>query len=137
MEICKCSLADVKELAFMNSQLIEDEQCDNKKLNMQELEDRMLGFITGDYDAYFFLADGEVVGYGLVNNTRNPLYLRQFLIKREYRRKSYGREAFYSLLKLLGTDIIDIDVYTWNERGLKFWENCGFKERCKNMRYTR
>lgn len=137
MEIQKCSTDDISELAFMNDQLIDDERCDTKKLTIKELEERMLKFITGDYDAYFFMADDTIVGYGLVNKARSPLYLRQFLIRREYRRKSYGRTAFHALMELLSTDIIDIDVFTWNERGLRFWENCGFKERCKNMRFTR
>jgi ribosomal protein S18 acetylase RimI-like enzyme len=97
----------------------------------------MLEFITGDYDAYFFIVDSQVVGYGLVNKTRSPLYLRQFLIRREYRRKSYGKEAFQALLKELGADTIDIEVYTWNERGIRFWESCGFIERCKYMRFVK
>jgi ribosomal protein S18 acetylase RimI-like enzyme len=137
MEIQKCTRKDITELAIMNNQLIEDERCDNKKLTVHELEERMQGFITGDYDAYFFIVDSQVVGYGLVDKVKSPLYLRHFLIKREYRRKSYGKEAFQALLEHLGADSIDIEVYSWNERGIGFWESCGFKERCKYMRYSK
>lgn len=137
MEIEKCTINDIYELAVMNNQLIEDEQCDKKRLTLQELEERMLGFITGDYDAYYFTVDKAIVGYGLVDRTKSPLYLRHFLIKREFRRKSYGKEAIKILLERLGTNTLEIEVYSWNERGIRFWESCGFKERCKYMRLTR
>jgi len=35
----------------------------------------------------------------------------------------------------LETKEIEIDVLTWNEGGIKFWEKIGFKEQWKRMKY--
>ena len=136
MEIRKCTLEDVSRLAVLNKQLIEDEQSNNP-MTVKELEERMKGFLNSEYNAYFFWDEEAVVGYALVKNTCTPLYLRQFLIAREYRQKHYGTEAFYALLEYLGVDRMDIEVLPWNERGLRFWESCGFKEISRYMRFEK
>lgn len=139
MQIVKCSIQDVPLLAEMNKCLIEDEQSSNK-MNLQELEKRMEGFLSEEYDAYYFVEENSqkteaIIGYALVRHTSSPLYLRQFFIKREFRRKHLGRKAFRLLLDYLKTDKIDIDVLPWNERGMAFWKSLGFIETCVSMRY--
>ena len=136
MEIKKCTLDDVSQLAGLNKQLIEDEKSNNP-MSIDELEERMKGFLNSEYDAYFFLIDEIVVGYALVKNTCTPLYLRQFLIAREYRQKHYGTEAFRLLLEYLSVDRMDIEVLPWNERGIQFWESCGFREISRYMRFEK
>lgn len=134
MNIKKCSLNDVKMLAMLNKQLIDDEKSDNS-MNIMELEERMQDFLTTDYQAYFFEVENNIVGYALVKTTCTPLYLRQFLIDRKYRKRHYGTKAFHSLIEYLGVDNIDIEVLSWNEVGKRFWESCGFSEISKYMRY--
>ena len=136
MRIVRCSIEDISSLALMNKHLIEDEGSDNP-MNVEELEDRMRGFLSSDYNAYFFVEDEITIGYALVKHTSSPLYLRQFYIGREYRRKHYGKQAFYMLLDFMNTTEIDIDVLTDNEIGLKFWRNLGFKARYISMRYKK
>lgn len=136
MEIKKCTLDDVSQLALLNKQLIEDEQSNNP-MTVKELEERMDGFLNTEYNAYFFFVENVVVGYALVKYTCTPLYLRQFLIAREHRQKHYGAEAFRLLLEYLGVDKLDIEVLPWNERGLRFWESCGFKEISRYMRFEK
>lgn len=133
MKIEKCTLKDISQLASLNKQLIDDEKSDNS-MNMSELEERMSGFLGSEYDAYFFVAEEKVIGYALVKNTCTPLYLRQFLIDRNYRKKHYGTEAFNALMEYLNIDSIDIEVLPWNERGIRFWESCGFREISRYMR---
>ena len=140
MIVRKCSGNDLPLLTKYNKHLIEDEQSDNA-MSEQELYHRMEGFLETEYDAYFFEVEGDVVGYALVKNSCEPLYLRQFYIDRPYRRKHYGKQAFRQLLVFLKTDAIDIEVLTWNERGMSFWKKLGFEaldeqERCVYMRYT-
>ena len=77
MKIEKCTIEDVKTLAFMNKCLIEDERSSNP-MDLSQLTERMKGFLEGDYDAYFFKYGETIVGYALVDRTSNPLYLRQF-----------------------------------------------------------
>ena len=134
MKIIKCGMDDVPELALMNKRLIDDEKSDNP-MNIEELGERMRGFLGGEYSAYFFDAEGERIGYALVKNTATPLYLRQFFIAERHRRKHYGRQAFRLLMDRLGVDTIDVDVLPWNEAGRSFWKSCGFEEICVSMRY--
>jgi ribosomal protein S18 acetylase RimI-like enzyme len=76
-----------------------------------------------------------IVGYALCDITKSPIYLRQFFIKREERRKHYGKESFEKLLEKMGTNEIEIDVYSWNKTGKKFWESIGFTKQWIRMKY--
>lgn len=133
MDIRKCTAKDIDKLTELNKQLIEDEKSDNK-MTFDELRTRMKTFLETDYSAYFFAEENAVVGYALIKNTSEPLYLRQFMIDRNYRRKHLGKAALELLLKELNADTIDIEVLSWNEAGVKFWESCGFVERSRYMR---
>ena len=135
MEIKKCTEADLALLAKFNKYLIEDEKSDNK-MNEEQLFQRMKEFMNTEYDAYFFVEKEEIVGYALVKNSSSPLYLRQFYIDREYRRKHYGEQAFHKLLQYLEVTTIDIEVLSWNEMGNQFWEKLNFRERSRYMRYS-
>lgn len=135
MKIRKCTEADLALLAKFNKYLIEDEKSDNK-MNEEQLFWRMKEFMNTEYDAYFFVEKEEIVGYALVKNSSSPLYLRQFYIDREYRRKHYGEQAFHNLLQYLEVTTIDIEVLSWNEAGIRFWEKLNFRERSRYMRYS-
>ena len=135
MKIKKCFFGDAGRLAELNKQLIEDEKSDNQ-MDMEELKSRMETFLRKDYNAYFFLEENEVVGYALVNVHTRPVYLRQFLIERKYRRNHLGSEAVKLLLKKLDVSEMDTEVLSWNETGLKFWESCGFSERSRYLRLS-
>ncbi len=136
MRIVRCSIEDISSLALTNKHLIEDEGSDNP-MSVEELEDRMRGFLSSDYNAYYFIEDEITIGYALIKHTSSPLYLRQFYIDREYRRKHYGKQAFYMLLDFLNTTEIDVDVLMDNEVGLKFWRSLGFKAKYISMRYKK
>ena len=136
IQIRVCSDEDLDLLAVLNKQLIEDEQHDNK-MNVEQLRERMNGFINTDYKAYLFEKGSKVIGYALVNHTRKPLYLRQFFICRDVRRQGYGKTTFNKLLELLKTEIIDIEVMSWNGRGIGFWRSLGFKDRSIYMRFDK
>lgn len=134
MQIQKCTPSDLQLLTKFNKYLIEDEKSDNT-MNEEELFQRMQSFITTEYDAYFFIEKQDIVGYALVKNTCSPLYLRQFYIDRQYRRMHYGERAFHELLKYLQVATIDIEVLTWNEAAVRFWQKLNFQERSKYMRF--
>ncbi|WP_084065009.1 GNAT family N-acetyltransferase [Paenibacillus stellifer] len=120
--------SDLDLLAEMNRQLIADEQHDNS-MNIGQLKERMQRFIETDYTAYLFLFEGEITGYSLIRHHSNPLYIRHYFIRREYRRQGLGREAFLVLTGHLQTDKLDVEAMFWNERALSFWRSLGFKER--------
>ena len=135
MRIRICDETDVPLLAAMNKRLIEDEKSSNP-MDIEQLENRMRVFLSGEYTAYLFTEDGSVAGYALVKDSSTP-YLRQFYIERQYRRAHRGRNAFELLKEQLQTDAIDIDVLPWNQAGRAFWASLGFKETCVSMRYER
>lgn len=136
IDILSCSEQDLGLLAIFNKQLIEDEQHENP-MNIDQLKERMGDFLHSDYKAFFFSRDGRIVGYALVNIKRDPYYLRQFFILREYRRQGLGRESFNELMRCLNVGTIDIEVLSWNQTGRKFWQSVGFNERSVYMRYNR
>jgi predicted acetyltransferase len=133
LTIRTCSFEDLELLATMNKQLIEDEEHDNK-MNVEQLKERMRVFMSTDYKAYKFKDLSEIIGYALVNHSRQPLYLRHFFIRRNCRRKGYGKLAFEKLLESLNTKNIDIEVMKWNNTGYAFWKSLGFIERSVYMR---
>ena len=134
MQIQECTINDVPKLAVLNKQLIDDEKSNNT-MTISELENRMNEFLTTEYSAYFFIVNSQIIGYALVKKTVEPVYLRQFLIDRNYREQHYGKQAFQMLLQYLGLKRIDIEVLPWNQIGYSFWKNCGFKEISIAMRY--
>lgn len=136
MRIQKCTIADVPILAKLNKQLIDDEKSDNS-MNISELENRMTKFLESEYNAYFFIQNSTIIGYALLKNTVEPVYLRQFLIDRKYRKQHYGKQAFQMLMQHLKLNKIDVEVLPWNQSGYLFWKSCGFNELSISMRYEK
>jgi len=134
IEINECTEKDITLLAEMNKQLIDDEKSNNL-MDITQLGNRMNNFLNSGYKAFFFSIKEKIIGYALCDMTKKPKYLRQFFIKREERRKHYGKNAFNKLLEKLEIKEIEIDVLKWNEAGIKFWENIGFVEQSKRMKY--
>lgn len=124
---------DVHLLAALNKQLIEDEQHDNA-MSVEQLKQRMAGFLNSQYTAYLFEHGEQMLGYALVDHAKQPLYLRQFFICRDCRQQGYGKAAFQTLLEALATNMIDIEVMHWNERAYAFWKSLGFRKRSIYMR---
>lgn len=132
MEIRKAVDSELTLIAEMTRQLFEDEPSD-MTLSAEQFEDRLQKYIDAGCIAFLF-AEENVIGYALVNVMRSPCYLIDFFICRPFRRGGKGTLAFNSLLKAIDTDCIDLDVFCWNDRGKKFWESLGFKERAIIMR---
>lgn len=127
---------DAALLAHMFKELAEDENTDTPRTDAQYRQ-CMEDFLESGESAYVFSAGDAVVGYALVTPGREPYYLRHFYIARSERRKGYGRGAFDLLLRSLGVDTIDLDVFVWNTRGIAFWTSLGFEPRCHMMRLKR
>jgi len=98
IEIKECTKNDIWLLAKMNKQLIEDEKANNL-MDITQLENRINDFLNNEYKAFFFIIEEKIIGYALCDMTKEPIYLRQFFINREERRKQYGKNAFYKLLE--------------------------------------
>jgi len=135
MQIKQCTVEDVQLLAKLNKLFIEEEDPEIH-VSLPHLEDRMLSYINSEYNAFFFQHDDKTVGYALCSKSKTPMYLRQFYISNNERRKGYGKEAFTQLLEYLSINQNDIDVYAWNDSGVAFWRSLGFNKRRYNMGYN-
>ena len=134
MQIKEFTVEDAPLLAEMNKDSIEDEDPESN-LSLPHLEERIRSYIKSEYKAFFFLVDDKIIGFALCSKSSTPVYMRQFFISRDERRKGYGKEAFELLLKHLGIKESDIDVYAWNDSSIRFWKSLGVVLRRNNTLY--
>ena len=126
---------DVPLLTRLNIQLRADEKIDNV-MSDEEVGRRMAGMLSGTYIVLLFTNDeSEVVGYTLTDHARTPMYLRQLFVKKEFRKKGYGRELIQLTMKHLKIGEIDLEVMVWNENARRFYKRIGCKERYLGLRY--
>lgn len=136
--------ADVPLLAAMNHQLIRDEGSRNS-MTPAELAQRMRGWLRTDWKAEMILVRGDVIGYALFQfrrdeyvSTRSEVYIRQFFIQPEYRRRGLGRAAFEKIAQTrfpVGA-ILTLEVLETNGDGRDFWEALGFGSYCTTLKRT-
>lgn len=123
------TLGDVPMLARMNKQLIEDEGHCNP-MNLTELEERMRSMLGGDYTATLFEWDSQCVAYGLWRDEPEWVYLRQFFVARDVRRRGIGVQA----IRVLADEVwpvdkrIRVNVLIGNRPALEFWRAVGFED---------
>jgi len=79
MTFRRATLSDCARLAELNHQLIRDEGHRNP-MTVSELEQRMNGWLAGEYTAVLFENDGEVVAYALYREEPEEIYLRQLFV---------------------------------------------------------
>lgn len=130
------SIEDARDLAEMNRMLIEDEGSDNP-MTIDELEARIKNWLENNiYQAVFITRNDEIVGYLLYKEERDEydreqfnILIRQFFIKRTYRRRGIGRSAFEQVVHALFSPdaTIVLEVINSNIQGRTFWERLGFE----------
>lgn len=125
---------DIGLLAEWNHQLIQDEGHRNQ-MTVVQIEERMRGFLAGEYTAIIFEVESDPVGYALYREEHRDIYLRQFFIRRDHRREGLGRQAMMILRdKIWPRDRrLTLEVLTVNESGIAFWRSVGYREYCLTM----
>lgn len=133
-------LATIDNLPLLSQwyqELREDEQADNPMVQ-SEIFTQMRVFLQGTtYKTYLLEDHGEPMGYGMVDITRSPYYLRHLFIRRDKRHQGLGKGLIDMLMDLLKIDGLDIEVLVWNEDAIKFYQALGFKPRYLGMRLSR
>jgi GNAT superfamily N-acetyltransferase len=133
------TLADVRLLAEMNAALIRDEAHRNR-MTVEQLAERMAGFLTAGYEAVIFEREGQgAVGYALYQREPDWVYLRQFYVTPECRRRGIGRAALAWLRTNAWADSprIRLEVLTGNSAGIAFWRAVGFADYCLTLELER
>src|SRR5262245_61905160 len=130
----RASVADVPVLAVMNHQLIQDEGHRNR-MTVPELEQRMKEWLEEEYSAIVFEKSNTIVAYALFRPDGDSVYVRQFFVKREHRRRGVGREAMRILVNdvLRDSQRLTLDVLVGNRVAREFWQATGFREYAVTM----
>ena len=124
------TLEDCRLLAEMNHLFLQDEQHRNRLLTLPQLEERMRGFLSGEYRGVIFEDDGTIVAYAVYREHPEEIYLRQFFVVREQRRRGHGRRA----MEILRTDIwpknrrLTVHVLLHNTNAIAFWRAVGYQD---------
>ena len=128
---------DIAELSVLNKQLREDEKIDNKMTD-EEITQRMEFFITGQVYKVHVLEnqEKEIIGYCVLDITREPNYMRQLFVKSQYRNHGYGKLLLKKVMEEYQLKEIDLEVMLWNESAIRFYEHIGFKSRYIGMRLS-
>ena len=125
------TLDDCALLAELNHQLIHDEGHRNR-MTVTELEQRMRGWLSGEYRATIFEDNGAVVGYALFREQPEDIYLRQLFVVRHRRSQGLGRQAVEILRAQVWprTKRLTVDVLVTNERAVAFRRVIGYTDYC-------
>ncbi len=135
---------DLSSLARMNKHLIEDEGSRNP-MSVEQLRQRMQGWLVGDWKIDLFVEGDAVVGYAVYQfrqdeylPDKTSVYLRQMFIERAKRSRGLGSRAFQLLTQTrIPADCpIVIDVLATNPKGAKFWSQVGFQPYCTTMHFN-
>jgi ribosomal protein S18 acetylase RimI-like enzyme len=132
------TINDLAELSVLNKQLREDERTDNE-MSDEEITKRMESFITGQVYKVHVLEnpEKEIIGYCVLDITREPNYMRQLFVKSQYRNHGYGKLLLKKVMEEYQLKEIDLEVMLWNESAIRFYEHIGFKSRYIGMRLSR
>jgi len=123
------TLDDCPLLAGLNHALIRDEGHRNQ-MTVPELEQRMRGWLAGEYRAVIFEDAGEVVAYGLFREEPDLIYLRQFFVVLHRRRQGLGRRA----MEIFRSQVwpqdqrLTVEVLVANQSGVAFWRSVGYTD---------
>jgi len=132
------TINDLAELSVLNKQLREAERTDNE-MSDEEITKRMESFITGQVYKVHVLEnpEKEIIGYCVLDITREPKYMRQLFVKSQYRNNGYGKLLLKKVMEEYLLKEIDLEVMQWNESAIRFYEHIGFKSRYIGMRLSR
>ena len=116
-------------LAELNHQLIRDEGHRNP-MTVPELEQRMRGWLSGEYRAVIYEDVGEVAAYALFREEEREIYLRQLFVVPHRRSQGLGRRAVEILRSQLWpkSKRLTVDVLTTNKRAVSFWRSVGYAD---------
>jgi len=99
-------------------------------MTVQELEQRMRDWLSGEYQAVIFEDEGDVVAYCLYREQLDSIYLRQLFVTRHRRRQGLGRRSVEILRSEVWPKdkILTVEVLVANQSGVSFWRSVGYTD---------
>ncbi|MEK6246170.1 MAG: GNAT family N-acetyltransferase [Pseudomonadota bacterium] len=137
VEYRSATVRDAVALAPMNAQLILDEG-HRSSLTISQLQERMSGWLKGEYQATLFELESRPIGYALYRIESEYVYLRQIFVLPGRRRRGVARAALEWLRgnAWARRSNVRIDVLVGNRAGIEFWRSVGFTDYCITMERT-
>ena len=127
MTINRAEASDVKELADLNRQLIEDEQHPNP-MTRDELAERMIRWMEEGYTCYVARSGGVSAGYCLFRDDGKHYYLRQLFVARACRRRGIATALLdWMYAHVWSGKPVRLDVFAHNEEAVAFYRGYGFR----------
>jgi len=125
----RATSADCPLLGELNHQLIQD-QVHRNPMTVPQLEQRMRGWLEGEYVALLFEEGGEVVAYALYLEEPDEIYLRQLFVVRHHRRQGLGKQAMHLLRSEIWpkTKRLTVEVLVANAAAVAFWRAIGYRD---------
>ena len=125
---------DCPLLAEWNHQLIRDEGHRNP-MTVPQLQQRMAGWLAGEYQAVIFEVNGEPVAYALFCEQADEIYLRHLFVVRNRRGQGLGRCAVDILRSQIWprTKRLTVEVLVANKRAVAFWRKVGYTDYCLSL----
>ena len=82
------------------------------------------------------MSEATVVGYALYRSDNAGIFLRQFFICRDERRKGFGRAAMDLLLGGVwpADAIVTLEALCTNQAAIDFWRAVGFEDYALTLR---
>ena len=121
--------ADAALLAAMNRQLAEDEHHRNAARDLAWFESRMTEWLADNWVAAIFSDGPDPLAYALWRDQDDGIYLRQFFVQRDRRRRGLGRQALHILLREVWPRDrrLTVEALTANPAAVAFWQAAGFR----------
>lgn len=133
MQFRPASPEDLAAIAAMNLELIRDEGHRNR-MSLGDLGDRLARWLEEGHEAVLFEAAESPAGYALYRRDPEWIYLRQFFVKADHRRRGVGREALAWLFaNPWAGRRVRLDVLVGNRAGIAFWRAADFADYCITM----
>ena len=124
--------SDLPVVAQMNRELLQSERLASDPSEC-ELLDRLAKWMTEGQRIILFDSESQPVGYALFSFGERLgeqlVYLRHFFIRKEHRRKGYGRKAMEHLESEIwprGVPVY-VDTNSGNRVALEFWKSLHFE----------
>jgi RimJ/RimL family protein N-acetyltransferase len=136
VNICKDDLTEV--LNWYNS--IQDYMYGtgiDKPITSKEIKDRFIETAISTHDFFAWIASSEYIRVGIIKGSvksqdNEAIWINSLLIRSEYRRKGYGRNAVNKLIDYIerfhNIKRAFVSVVEDNKGGLDFWSKLGFKK---------
>jgi len=142
MDFKEFTESDISLVANWNMQLHEDEA--STPITRDAITDRYRRWLCGDqFKGVIFLVKQEPIAYVIYEHRavlpdsrdQESVYIRQFFVAREARRKGFGTKAFDLFMEAIVPSGVSVrlNVKASNPSGQRFWESLGFES--ENIEY--